>query len=195
MRITKKYAGATSIGKVVYQPLETSTLQVEDHTDNKQLSQLEDLFLIKLKSKSLIEDKYFKFSKIVGRSSNSNSSDDSLKSSEEPTVGLNGQPRSSIRGMKRIVSAPNFLQMHSNSLESANENNLKSNYRVALRRENRPKLLSEYVIGGIDSNAIDFSKSRKRSQSVMDLTEYETYMIDDEAAGNSFILKLIYFIL
>lgn len=54
MRITKKFAGASCIGKVVFQPCEQGLSQDIDERESENLRILEKLFLIKLYGKNFM---------------------------------------------------------------------------------------------------------------------------------------------
>lgn len=125
MRITKKFAGATSIGKVVYQPADlfSDSKRIDDSVEMEELKRLEIIFLEKLhgkdadciKSSSRASSRdnreatspaTAKITEIVERIRNHDRNTRNSSKREEPAKSLPS-------GMKRIVSAPNFSQLSS----------------------------------------------------------------------------------
>jgi hypothetical protein len=128
MRITKKFAGATSIGKVVYQPadLYNDSKRHDDSFEMEELKRLEIIFLEKLHGK---DGEYMKSSSRTSSRDNREATSPATAKITEIVERIRNHDRntrnSSKRddssnarsimpsGMKRIVSAPNFSQLSS----------------------------------------------------------------------------------
>mmetsp|Transcript_32482 Transcript_32482/g.30962 ORF Transcript_32482/g.30962 Transcript_32482/m.30962 type:complete len:459 (-) Transcript_32482:267-1643(-) len=146
MRITKKFAGASCIGKQVFQP--TGALSGQDcSSEIDELKLLERSFYLRVGDKGT-------------SSSMRTSSDDDCDGPSNPhsSYKKNRVRRISdgLSSMRSVVSAPDFseLQLMHNSLDDE---------------------------GGKRKLGV---KRKQRSQSVMDLLDFEHYISDDSAAGN-----------
>jgi len=171
MRITKKFAGASCIGKVVYQSIEemaSNGITIDINNDETlELQKLEDLFLSRLHGKSLLNNN------TTNKSNHNNNNDN--------------------KSMKRIVSAPSFSGLSSFAEKSSSDDdeeddNTTSYDKKSLSRKignNKKKLpyIREEFYPKPTVNLHSF-RSKKRSQSVMDFMEFEHYMGDDKAAGD-----------
>lgn len=132
MRITKKFAGATSIGKVVYQPAESfHDRRMEDPSEMEELRRLEALFLEKLNgqendskppiplprhsrdSREATSPATAKIAEVVEKI---RAHDRGLRSNDRRQViskvdDASTRKPTSSSSMKRILSAPNFSQL------------------------------------------------------------------------------------
>lgn len=209
MRITKKFAGATSIGKVVYQPSEATDRQL-DQEESDELRRLELLFLERLHGKQAGDKRVGTSASSSAKLSSSSPSGESgkltrrqhersLRSTAAETQSPARDGAHVTRSMKRIVSAPNFSLLSSLQTRATrqyyddDEVHEVSPGRVGFARRSAPAQGSlpplppskryfedAELVASSSSNSL---RSKKRSQSVMDFGEYEHYMKNDQAAG------------
>lgn len=149
MRITKKFAGAASVGKVVFQPTDSQFVNnsIKDTTEDLlELKRLETIFYNKLyghKGKPVKDD------------------------SQASVVSKKLIP---AKGMKKIMSAPNFSQLSTLGRPFSSE----------LSKHE----ISDQFYPKINNDTF----SKKRSQSVINLLDYEHYVENELAASKSDIL-------
>jgi hypothetical protein len=94
---------------------------------------------------------------------------------------------SSKSNMKRIQSAPSLSSMASSSSSSSSfaPGGASSSTRSGRTITKNSLYSGELYEDPGESTALSFAESRKRSHSVMDFSEFEHYMVNDRAAGQS----------
>ena len=165
MRITKKYSGASCIGKQVFQPAPQEYIhEMQDHEE--ELLRLEIDFKNRLGKKLLSsigssprQPRINRGGKIIDGGSNYDDDDD--EEMEEDSFEIKDDTNRNI-GILKSISAPNLLYTERNSMSPHSG-------RIVVFR-----------------NSVKVSK-RHRSQSAADFVDYENYTSDDAAAGDLLI--------
>jgi len=202
MRITKKFAGASCIGKQVFQPLQQTVFQNTSmlKAAEDELNQLEKGFHVRLGNRitsnttvrsTVNTRKLNKAKEMYNNNNNSNSNDNSPLNSnydesdeddynhddefeelgyEKVKIfrGPNDKYDNSAR-VRRVISAPDMTMY--NEISNIPFRSLDKNFDIS----NHEK---------IENNNFTTFKRRNRSQSAMDLREFERFIADDEAAGS-----------
>lgn len=194
MRITKKYAGASCIGKQIFQtnvytnPQYAAMLRDAEN----ELKQLENNFHARIGNKitssttvnrpTVNTRKPNKVQEYSSSSSNSNfddsddygdgDGDDEFDSEYEKVKMFRGpnDVYNNTTSIRRVISAPDMSLYN----ESAK-------FSFKLLNENVKTVEGESLI---NSNSFSTLKHRDRSQSAMDLREFERFVADDQAAGS-----------
>ncbi len=165
MRITKKYSGASCIGKQVFQPAPPEYIdEMRDHED--ELLRLEIEFKNRLGKKLLgsigsspRQPRVNRVSKNIDGGSNYDEEEDN-EEEDDYLIEVNDDNNNKNTGMLKSISAPNLLFVDKNSSPHS---------------------------GRIGKFRVNLKSKRHRSQSAADFVDYENYAVDDAAAGDLLI--------
>lgn len=201
MRITKKFAGASCIGKQVYQHCASNVDTTAEifRVAEVELERLERLFLSRLGSKSLLFDdenevcseettiRPSSASTLLNSPINCTGVSSYYTSIVASGDGTNKQTRNAqVSKLKRTVSAPllgKLITQTCDDLESGRQSALRS-----------------YRYNSLSTTSSSIPRSRvhglfqrgQRSQSMMNLLDFEHYMASDQAAGTQTYQTFLY---
>lgn len=211
MRITKKYAGKSCIGKQIYQPCEGFQNNLDAIQEaEKELDGLEKIFLKKIQSKSMLnspsnsnlldlQKKRSPSNRIQQREIDLDEESRVLRAEEQQDIFLTGKddgkfflpfPAKSTEAkrpsFRRNMSAPVFATFQSDFRDPLNQDDL---YLFSSQME-RP-----YPTAGQQSSGKSISSfaAKKRCHSVMALMDFEKLVSDETAAGEKPRLVLFLF--
>ena len=196
MRITKKFAGASCIGKQVFQPQtvfqNTSMLK----TAENELNQLEKEFHARLGNRmtshtairSTVNTRKLNKAKELNNNNNDDDSSSPNSRDESDEDGYNDDDEFEDLGYEKVklFRGPNDKDNNSNRIRrviSAPDITI-YNEISNIPFRSLDKVFGESDYDKIESNNYSTFKRRNRSQSAMNLREFERFIADDEAAGS-----------